>query len=303
MRPDGSSEVWELPEYCPEADGAPRPLVLIDIPGKTEADSIVAAALARKLSFQYRTLVQEGRSCLAVVGQAGCNTDQFLRSMIYALQQAAGEDGEVADILENRLVPQSFSLFRNGPPADKKGAPPQDDIVGRYALWLSGGASFGSGLHPSTRLAVQTLEALWSGRKEVVTSALDVGCGSGILAMVCARLGARRVLAVDRDQQSLAVAVCNVEANGLQHIVAVQSTAVEDIAPGWQLVAANLAVSVLHVLLDDLVRLVEHRGFLVLAGFQKKQGEKILALTEEKGMVLLEECEMAGWRSFLFQKG
>lgn len=294
-------DLRQLPEYCAAPDGAHRPLVLIRISDNTTVASIMAAALTRKLSFQHRLLEQEGGICLAVVGPTGCLTDQFLRSLCYVLQQAAGEDGELPDILENRLVPSTFSLFRSEEKTDRS-EPLPDTIGHRFGIRLSGGTSFGSGLHPSTRLAVQTLESLLTYRESFVESVLDVGCGSGILALVCARLGAHRVLAVDRDPQAVAAAGRNVEANGLRHKVRVESTAVQDIASAWHLVAANLAVSVLHVLLADLVRLVGPQGFLVLAGFQKGQGDKILARLEKQGMVLLEEREMVGWRSFLLQK-
>ena len=260
----------------------------------------MAAALARKLSFQHRLLEQEEETCLAVVGPVGCTTDQFLRSLCYVLQQAAGEDGELPDILENRLVPQAFSLYGQQEKADKRLSP--ESVVDRFGLHLSGSTSFGSGLHPSTRLAVQTLEALLQYQDGFVESALDVGCGSGILALICARLGAHRVLAVDRDPSALTAAGRNMEANGLGHIVRVDSIAVRDIASTWHLVAANLAVSVLHVLLADLTRLVAPGCFLMLAGFQKGQGQKILARAEQKGMTLLEEREMNSWRSFLLRK-
>lgn len=279
----------------------PRPLVLIRVSDSVSVDAILAAALTRKLFFQHRLLEEEKGRCLAVLGPAGCGTDQFLRSLCYVLQQAAGVDGELPEILENRLVSEAFTLFRQEETADRSVTVP--DTVGHLlGLRLSGGTSFGSGSHPSTRLAVQSLESLLKHQDGFIESALDVGCGSGILALVCARLGVRRVLAVDRDQQALIVADRNVTANGLQHIVRVESTAVQDIVPAWRLVVANLAVSVLHVLLADLARLVARQGFLVLAGFQKGQGNKILAQVEQKGMLLLEEREIDGWRSFLFQK-
>lgn len=301
MEPDRFNEACQLPEYCPENDGAPRPLVLIGISGSSAVESIVATARARNLDFQHRLLEQQGRDCLAILGPVGSDTDQFLRSLIYVLQQAAGPDGKIAEMLENRLVPQWFTLSRQEKSLGNSGML-QDDIARRHGLKLSGGASFGSGLHPSTRLAIQAFESLRKRDGEFVTSVLDVGCGSGILALVCGRLGARRVLAVDRDHEALATTRRNVAVNDLQQIITVAATPVQEISETRQLVAANLAVSVLRVLLIDLVRLVAQRGFLVLAGFQKGQGETILAHASKMGMELLEEFEQQGWRSFLLRK-
>jgi ribosomal protein L11 methyltransferase len=99
-----------------------------------------------------------------------------------------------------------------------------DDVV----LHLDPGMAFGTGLHPTTQLCLKLLEAY----TQPGMRTMDLGCGSGILAIAAAKLGAQPVLALDNDPIAVQATIENVERNGVQHIV---TTAEGSLGPGAQL--------------------------------------------------------------------
>ena len=124
-----------------------------------------------------------------------------------------------------------------------------DDVV----LALDPGMAFGTGLHPTTRLCLAGIER-WAdeGRFQGTARALDVGCGSGILAIAAAKLGAAQVLGVDTDQIAVDATVANARRNGLaRRIRARRGSLPTDDGP-FGLILANLIASVLVRLAPDL---------------------------------------------------
>jgi ribosomal protein L11 methyltransferase len=144
-----------------------------------------------------------------------------------------------------------------------------DDVI-----LLTASTVFGSGLHPSTRLAVQALAAL-AGKVQVFPErVLDVGTGSGILAMIAARLGARHVKAVDVCPEAVAVARRNVAVNGLGDLVGIEADCWGRLAGPFDLIIANLTLSVHLRLADHLDGILGSGGELLISGMQgRQQGE------------------------------
>jgi ribosomal protein L11 methyltransferase len=102
--------------------------------------------------------------------------------------------------------------------------PQPDDVV----LHLDPGMAFGTGLHPTTQLCLKLLERYTQPNMRT----MDLGCGSGILAIAAAKLGAQPVLALDNDPIAVQATIENVERNGVQDIV---TTAEGSLGPGAQL--------------------------------------------------------------------
>jgi len=128
------------------------------------------------------------------------------------------------------------------------------------ALWADGpddaaelsidpGRAFGSGHHPTTRLTLAAMRSL------VVPGAnlLDVGCGTGILSIAAARLGARPVVGIDLDYDIIEVAAANVEANGVAGHVALLTDPVEDLGDRFDIVVANIVIGDLTPLMPAIV--------------------------------------------------
>lgn len=151
-------------------------------------------------------------------------------------------------------------------------APACDD--GRIAIVLDPGLAFGTGSHPTTRLCLQWLE------RELAVGArvIDYGCGSGILAIAAARLGAAQVVGIDIDAQALASTRDNAAANGVT--VEVRSSGDAPPAPA-DVVVANILSAPLKLLAPMLCGLVRVGGSLVLSGVLERQVDEVIAAYDE----------------------
>jgi ribosomal protein L11 methyltransferase len=155
------------------------------------------------------------------------------------------------------------------PPWVEAGPP----ATGVIELVLDGGHAFGTGSHPSTTLALEALAALAPGGASV----LDVGCGSGALAIGAALLGAARVVAVDIDPAALEATSANVARNGVGHRVDVSSTAVADVEGTFDVVLANLGSPLVVDLADVLLARTAPAGALVLGGLLEARAPAVAA--------------------------
>ncbi len=139
---------------------------------------------------------------------------------------------------------------------------------GRAALIIDPGLAFGTGGHPTTRMCLEWLDqADLAGRR-----VLDYGCGSGILAIAAARLGAAPVLGVDIDEQALISTRENATINGVSVDVESSSSARPVAA---DVVVANILSNPLKLLAPMLSRLVAPGGYLVLAGVLDRQAREV----------------------------
>jgi len=140
--------------------------------------------------------------------------------------------------------------------------------AGRTAIVLDPGLAFGTGSHPTTRLCLEWLdENLRPGE-----TLIDYGCGSGILAIAAARLGASRVTGIDIDPQALAAAARNAAGNFA--LVDLRASS-EAMPPAADVVVANILANPLRVLAPLLEALVAPGGRLVLAGLLDRQADEI----------------------------
>ncbi|MGA9396164.1 MAG: 50S ribosomal protein L11 methyltransferase [Azonexus sp.] len=138
-------------------------------------------------------------------------------------------------------------------------------------LVLDPGMAFGTGSHPTTRLCLEWLERNVSAG----CSLLDYGCGSGILAIAAARLGAGRVAGVDIDSQAVEAARANAERN---EVTAVFSDSTQQAAGEYDLVVANILSNPLRVLAPAICAHVRPGGRLALSGILREQAEEIIAI-------------------------
>jgi ribosomal protein L11 methyltransferase len=137
-----------------------------------------------------------------------------------------------------------------------------DDVV----IALDPGMAFGTGLHPTTRLCLAALERVAD--RGLVTGArvLDVGCGSGILAIAAARLGAASVLGVDTDPIAVEATAANAARNRLARRIAARAGSLPTGESPFDVVLANLIAGVLVALAHELAAEVRPGGILVASG-------------------------------------
>jgi ribosomal protein L11 methyltransferase len=152
--------------------------------------------------------------------------------------------------------------------------PPEASALGDDAtiVRLDPGLAFGSGTHATTALCLEWLESLDLCDKSV----LDVGCGSGILAIAALKLGAARAVGIDNDPQALVASRDNAERN---EVVEHLSVFMPDDAPDAQydVVVANILASALDALADSSAARVRAGGLLALSGILDGQQDELLA--------------------------
>lgn len=136
-------------------------------------------------------------------------------------------------------------------------------------LILDPGMAFGTGSHPTTRLCLEWLERNVTAH----CSVLDYGCGSGILAIAAARLGAERVAGVDIDPQAVEAARANAERNA---VVATFADSAQPVAGEYDVVVANILSNPLRVLAPAICAHVRSGGCLALSGILREQAGEII---------------------------
>jgi ribosomal protein L11 methyltransferase len=157
----------------------------------------------------------------------------------------------------------------------------EDDIV----LTLDPGMAFGTGLHPTTQMCLQAVEEHVQEGMRV----LDVGTGSGILAIAAARLGAAEVLAIDTDPLSVEATVENAGKNGVAGRIEVRQGTLSDLSDiqekGWDVVVVNILAPVIVSMLesDALLEYVAPQGYLLLSGIIDTQFEAVQNALQEAG--------------------
>jgi ribosomal protein L11 methyltransferase len=144
---------------------------------------------------------------------------------------------------------------------------------GDIVLTLDPGGAFGTGTHESTRLVLELLEAQVQPGMRV----LDVGCGSGILAIACLLLGADSARAVDVDPEAVRVCRENALENGVQARLVVGDESLDGIDERFPLVLANIESRVLVPLAKELSARVAPGGVLILSGLLRHERAALLA--------------------------
>ena len=158
---------------------------------------------------------------------------------------------------------------------------------GRAAVRIDPGLAFGTGSHPTTRLVLEFLETTVRGGERV----LDYGCGSGILALAAAKLGAARVDAVDTDPQAVETSLANACANDVDLHAALPEALP---AARYDIVVSNILAQPLIVLAPLIAARTAPAGRLALAGILESQGAEVAsAYSRWFDAAVARSCE--GW--------
>lgn len=150
---------------------------------------------------------------------------------------------------------------------------PYEAKPGERVLELEPGRAFGTGLHETTRLVAQALQKHAS--ELAGNTVLDVGCGSGILALAALALGAERAVAIDVDQEAIDVTNENAERNGLAARIEASTTDLAALGFFAPVVVANIEAKVLVAIAPVLERHVAPGGLLLLSGILVPQKDDV----------------------------
>ncbi|MGD9702657.1 MAG: 50S ribosomal protein L11 methyltransferase [Acidimicrobiia bacterium] len=166
---------------------------------------------------------------------------------------------------------------------------PFEAAPGVTAIRIEPGSTFGLGDHPTTVLSLRALrKALFPG-----ATVLDVGCGSGVLAVAACCLGAARADCIDISPASIWVTLDNARANGVEALVSVSTTPLSAIDGPYDIVAANILAPALVELADDLRRVLAPDGVLVISGILAERHEHVIAALAPLRVIAEEHRE--GW--------
>jgi ribosomal protein L11 methyltransferase len=165
---------------------------------------------------------------------------------------------------------------------------------GDVVLALDPGMAFGTGLHPTTRLCLAAIERLADGGR-LGPTALDLGCGSGILAIAAVRLGADRVLALDTDPIAIEATVGNAARNGIGDRIATRRGSLPSGEAPFDLVIANLVASILVELASGLARELAPGGTLVASGIFVDREREVADAFRAAGLTMRERDREGDW--------
>lgn len=166
---------------------------------------------------------------------------------------------------------------------------------GEVALRLDPGMAFGTGLHPTTRACLALLQRIGP----MPTRALDVGSGSGILALAALRLGAGYVDCLDTDAEAVRSTLANASANGLADRVTARQGSLPAVPADepYPLVLANLVAAVLVELAPRLAAHLATGGTLLASGIIEGRAAEVTSALEGAGLAVLQHLEDGEWAS------
>lgn len=191
------------------------------------------------------------------------------------------------------LLHGGFEPVAVGPFLVVPAGPPPPPTKGSRLLRINPGLGFGTGTHSTTRLTFELLCEL--ARPGI--SVLDLGTGSGILAVGAAMIGAGRVLGLDTDADAVDNARQNLRLNGVEGLVELREGSIEAAAGmRFDLVLANiLAPTLVKLFASGLADLVAPGGDIVLSGFAPADEIKLLACTRDRGLRKIELRSEGEW--------
>lgn len=187
--------------------------------------------------------------------------------------------------------------FWIGPPW----APPPT-ASGRKVITIEPGMAFGTGTHPTTRCCLEFLEEVTTSLRRKKVAALDIGTGSGILAIALAKLGVREVWALDNDPVALKAARINVRRNRVAGAVRLCSVSLDRVERSFTIVVANLTAETIIDLRGALKKKVSPRGYLILSGILDSKAREVLRRLDPAPFGLVGRRTQKEWTTLLLRK-
>lgn len=178
---------------------------------------------------------------------------------------------------------------------------PEDVLPQQYPIELKikGALAFGDGRHPSTRLMLEAMLAFPFKQKKV----LDIGTGTGILALVAEKMGAHRVDALDNNPWALEISRGNLHLNQSSRITLYPGYTHEvSLSPPYDCILANLNFEALAQELGYFSTLLQAGGHLFLGGFQQKDQNPIRQMIGSHSMEFVQESQTGLWLNWLVQR-
>ena len=174
----------------------------------------------------------------------------------------------------------------------------EDPRASDVDIVIDPGMAFGTGMHETTRLCLSALEKI----DNFSTRILDVGCGSGVLSIAVAKLGAEFIAAIDVDEAAVTATRENAEANRVHRKIEASSTLIQDIDETYDTVIANILSSVLVAISSNLYDRTRTGGTLLLSGILTEEAEYVSEHFESVGLTLQETIIENAWSCLVMRK-
>lgn len=174
-----------------------------------------------------------------------------------------------------------------------------ESAVQAGTLRMTDSTAFGTGHHPTTALCIEAIEEILT--LERVTGILDVGTGSGILALTALARGVPQAVALDVDPSALEAAANNARLNGMAERLRLVLGSAGDVEGSWPLVVANVLTAPLIEMAPHLVRRVGHRGRLILSGISWSLEAEVRQTYQHLGMRHVSSETRGGWTMLVTQ--
>lgn len=174
-----------------------------------------------------------------------------------------------------------------------------DNKDNRTVISLDPGAAFGTGSHATTSLCLEILEK----RVTNDTTVLDIGTGSGILAIAADLLGAKSAIGVDIDAQSVKTAIANAEINGVSEKTEfLVGDLAEKISGQYDIVCANIVADVVMRLFDNVADFMKDDGILIVSGIIDMRALEVEKSAIEHGFKIIESLMREEWHAYVLTK-
>jgi ribosomal protein L11 methyltransferase len=181
------------------------------------------------------------------------------------------------------------------------------DVPGRCVVSIGRGAAFGGGEHPTTRLAIQLIDDLlhlpgWQNRWHACR-AIDIGTGSGVLAIVAAKLGVGSVCGIDSDPCAVFEARDNVRLNQVENRVNIHDGGLDGLTGAYDLVLANLRMPTLFGLWSVLEKKLADDSILIFSGLKSEESAGICDFYAKAGFLVYQKRLEKDWTALCLTRG
>ena len=167
-----------------------------------------------------------------------------------------------------------------------------------YDIIVSPKMAFGTGHHPTTRLSALALVQLDCQNKTV----LDMGCGSGVLAILASKMKAKRVVAIDYDILSVENAIENKQLNAIENVEVLHADSTEQLSETFDIVISNIVKNINFRLMPELVEKLNKGGALIVSGFLASDLGELQRKGEALNLKLINHTIEEDWLQALFIK-
>lgn len=172
----------------------------------------------------------------------------------------------------------------------------------RKVIVIEPGMAFGTGTHPTTQCCLEFLEEVVHSLKSTRVPALDVGTGSGILAIALAKMGLTKIVALDNDPVAIKVAGGNVRRNRVGRAIELLESEVKQVSGSFAIVVANLTAETIVGLAPAFRKKVSRRGFLILSGILDQSAPEVLSHFVPRPFTLVRQRSVKEWTTLALIK-